>query len=374
MIFLVPVQALDLAFVNLFASFGESRSIFFRKHLLGPGLKFLVAAFIVISGGSVMGAAQGYLAAHLLGLGISGWVLRSIFVRENIRFRLPWRRIRLPAREVFGYALPALGSDLVPAVMHSINVIIIGHYWGTAEVAAYAVVFPLARLNRIVLGSVTVLFTPNAARLAAREDRTAISELYWQTALWTTVLSFPIFAVTFTMARPLTELFYGAEYEASGIFLALLSLGYFFNASLGCNSHTLKVLGKIKTIVAIDFVILVICVTANLVLVPVYGALGAAVSTGGTMILQNSLRQIGLWMTTEIELFDRTYIVPYLALLGSLAPLLGLRLLGLDSILVGAGLALLAVAVVFLTAKNQLRIREHFGEFNQLALTRAPLL
>ena len=128
LIFLVPVQALDVAFVNLFASFGESRSIFFRKHLLGPGLKFLVVAFIVVSGGSVMGAAQGYLAAHLVGLGISGWVLKSIFVRENIRFRLPWKRIRLPAREVFGYALPALGSDLVPAVMHSINVIIIGHY------------------------------------------------------------------------------------------------------------------------------------------------------------------------------------------------------------------------------------------------------
>ena len=370
LIFLVPVQALDLGFVNLFASFGESRSIFFRKHLLGPALKLLVVAQIVISGGSVMGVAQGYLAAHLLGLAISGWLLKSIFARENIHFRFPWRKTRLLVRQVFGYALPALGTDLVPAVMHSINVIILGRYWGTAGVAAYAVVVPLARLNRIVLGSVTILFTPNAARLAAREDRTAISELYWHTALWTSVLSFPIFAVTFTLVRPLIEVLYGAEYGASGIFVALLSLSYFFNASLGCNSHTLKVLGKIKTLVAIDSVILVVCVTANLVLVPVYGALGAAVSTAGAMILQNSLRQIGLWKT-GIELFDRTYIVPYLALLGCLASLLGLRILGLDSLAGGAGLALLAFAVVLFAAKKQLRVRDHFHEFDQLPLIRA---
>ena len=370
LIFLVPVQALDLGFVNLFASFGESRSIFFRKHLLGPALKLLVVAQIVISGGSVMGVAQGYLAAHLLGLAISGWLLKSIFARENIHFRFPWRKTRLLVRQVFGYALPALGTDLVPAVMHSINVIILGRYWGTAGVAAYAVVVPLARLNRIVLGSVTILFTPNAARLAAREDRTAISELYWHTALWTSVLSFPIFAVTFTLARPLIEVLYDAEYGASGIFVALLSLSYFFNASLGCNSHTLKVLGKIKTLVAIDSVILVVCVTANLVLVPVYGALGAAVSTAGAMILQNGLRQIGLWKT-GIELFDRTYIVPYLALLGCLASLLGLRILGLDSLAGGAGLALLAFAVVLFAAKKQLRVRDHFHEFDQLPLIRA---
>ena len=371
LIFLVPIQALDLAFVNLFASFGETSSIFFRKHLLGPGLKLLVVAQVVISGGSVMGAAKGYLAAHLVGLAISGWLLKSIFVRENIRLRFPWKRTRLLVREVFSYSLPALGSDLAPAVMHSINVIIIGHYWGTSGVAAYAVVVPLARLNRIVLSSVTILYTPNAARLAAREDRTAISELYWQTALWTSVLSYPIFAVTFGMARPLTELLYGAEYRTSGVLVALLSLSYFFNASLGCNNHTLRVLGKVKTLLAIDFAVIVVCVSSNLVLVPAYGAFGAAISTGGAMILQNCLRQICLWMTAGIKLFDRTYIVPYLALLGSLAALLSLRLLGLDSLLGGAGLALLAFAVVLLAAKKQLRVRDYFHEFDQLPLIRA---
>ena len=153
--------------------------------------------------------------------------------------------------------------------------------------------------------------------------------------------------------------------------MALLSLSYFFNASLGCNNHTLRVLGKVKTLLAIDFAVVVVCVSSNLVLVPAYGAFGAAISTGGAMILQNCLRQICLWMTAGIKLFDRTYIVPYLALLGSLAALLSLRLLGLDSLLGGAGLALLAFAVVLLAAKKQLRVRDHFHEFDQLPLIRA---
>ncbi|MFN8476214.1 MAG: hypothetical protein U0074_00090 [Kouleothrix sp.] len=67
-----------------------------------------------------------------------------------------------------------------------------------------------------------------------------------QTAVWTSVLSFPIFALTFSMANPLTVILYGQKYASSAVLLALLSFGYYFNAALGFNGLTLKVYGRLR--------------------------------------------------------------------------------------------------------------------------------
>ena len=75
---------------------------------------------------------------------------------------------------------------------------------GSVDVAAFRAVQPTARLNQIVLQSFALLFTPAAARLFARDDREGINTLYWQNAAWMAIFSFPIFALTFSLAGPIT--------------------------------------------------------------------------------------------------------------------------------------------------------------------------
>jgi len=47
LIFLVPIEAADTLLDALFASFAGTRDIFFRKYMLGPGLKFGVVLFLI---------------------------------------------------------------------------------------------------------------------------------------------------------------------------------------------------------------------------------------------------------------------------------------------------------------------------------------
>src|SRR5690606_6629489 len=110
-------------------------------------------------------------------------------------------------------------------------------------------VVPVARLNQVVLQSFTFLYTPLAARMYAKEDTENINDLYWRTAIWILIFSFPVFAVTFSLAQPVTIFLFGERYADSGIILAILSLGYYFNAALGFNNHTLRVYGVIRYIV-----------------------------------------------------------------------------------------------------------------------------
>ena len=50
------------------AVFANLRAIFFRRHILGPGLKLAAVLFVVLTGSNVYFLATGYLVGGLLGL------------------------------------------------------------------------------------------------------------------------------------------------------------------------------------------------------------------------------------------------------------------------------------------------------------------
>ncbi len=368
---LVPLEALDLATINLFASFGKSSAIFFRKHLLGPGLKLTAVLALRAFNGDIVMLAYGYLAASALGTGVSIWALGGVLRSEGLLKHLSWRAIRIPVREAFSFSIPALSSDLVPTVMHSFNILLLGFLRGTQEVALYAVVFPAARLNRIVLSSMTVLFTPNAARLLARRDYSAINRLYWQTTLWISALSFPVFALTFFMAGQLVEQLYGSRYAESEMLLSILALGYYFNVLLGCNSHTLKVFRRMRFLLAGDLLTMLASLGLNLLLIPQWGALGAAVSTASAMIFHNLLRQFGLRQIAQMRAFDKEQIGFYLLIAGCSLGLFAIRQWGGTDLVVSSLLVAAASALVLAFSRKRLQIGSVFPQLLKVPLLRS---
>jgi hypothetical protein len=68
MVFFAPVQALDDTVAGIFAVFAKPRAIFFRRHILAPGLRLLVVALLVLADQEVIFLAVGYVAAGAFGL------------------------------------------------------------------------------------------------------------------------------------------------------------------------------------------------------------------------------------------------------------------------------------------------------------------
>jgi O-antigen/teichoic acid export membrane protein len=312
---LAPVQALDDLIASMFAIFASPRAIFFRKYILSPGLKLSVVLLLMLFGSDEFFLASGYLAAGILGTTVYGFTLFRTLQKQEMFKQFHFDSLTVPARELFAFTIPLLTSDLVYVLMSSSDAVLLGHFRSTTEVAAFRAILPSAVLNQFVLQSFTILFTPIASRLFARQDYEGINNLYWQTAVWTSVLSFPIFALTFSLSAPLTVLLYGEKYASSAVLLALLSFGYYFNAALGFNGLTLKVYGKLRYIVVINIIAAVVNVIINLMLIPRYGALGAACGTCGTMIIHNFLKQAGLRFGTGISLFEFKHFKVYLSII-----------------------------------------------------------
>jgi O-antigen/teichoic acid export membrane protein len=370
MIFLVPVEAFDMLLIGLFASFTSPRAIFFRKHVLGPSLKLAAVAFTIFLKSSVNFLAYGYLFSYVLGVLIYLFVFVQLLHREGLLQRFQWRAIQMPAKELFAFTIPLLTSDLVSILMHSSDTLLLGYFHDKTQVALFRVVLPAAQMNNVVIHSFGMLFTPLAARLFAKNDYAGINDLYWRSAIWMAVLSFPIFILTFSLARPLTVFLYGARYEQSWIILAMLSLGYYFSVALGNNGLTLKVLGKLRYVVIINALAAVINVAVNLLLIPRYGAIGAAIGTAGTMIAHNILKQTGLRLASGISLFDRRYLFFYVLIIASAFGLFAIQFFVGHNIYIAGSLAALFTILVFWLSKKHLRLAETFPELLKIRWVR----
>lgn len=373
LILLAPIQALDSLAIGVFAVFSRAGAIFVRRYVLAPGLRLAVVLVLIAMGGDVHFLAVGYVAAAGLGLVIYLPVILSALREHGLIGRGALARMQVPAREIIGFTLPLLTTDLVYTVLNVSDAVMLGYFANTEAVGALRAVQPIAKLNLFVMSSFALLYTPLAARLHERRDREGLDHLYWQTAMWLAVLTFPVFLAGFALARPVTLTLFGEPYAESAAYLALLAFGYYTQAAFGFNGLTLKCVGAIRIIVVLNLSAAVLNIGFNLVLIPRYGALGAAAGTALALLVHNVLKQLGLRRATGVSMLRRDTALVYLvAFLGAVG-------LGAAELVFGLGLVigLAAGAVVSLAvlavARPLLDVAETFPELMRIAPLRVLL-
>jgi O-antigen/teichoic acid export membrane protein len=361
LVVLAPIDALDDMLIALFAVLGSPRAIFLRRYLVGPLLRLGVAAILVFADGAAMQLAIGYLLATLLGLAAYGALFIRMLERRGVLHALRDHAPTVPVRDVIRFSLPLLSNDGVWLLVNTLPLVVLTAVRGLEDVAAFQVIRPAASLNTIVASSFYVLYLPVASRVAARHDPAASGELFWRTAIWVTVMSFPIFAATFALGRPIAGLLFGERYEPSGTYLSILAVGYVINAAFGFNGITLAANGHTRTVAFVNVVAAIAGVGIALALIPIWGALGAATSAALTLIIQSALLQVAMRQEIAIPLIDREAVRVF-AIAGAAAGVLvvvqAVAPFGWWTV-VAAGLASVAVLVL---CRDALRIEALFPE------------
>jgi O-antigen/teichoic acid export membrane protein/thymidylate kinase len=371
LIFLVPLEAMDSLLIGIFASFGNARAIFFRRYVVAPGLRLTAVLIAVVAQASVVGLAYAYVIGAAIGVLVYGRHLWRL-CREAGLFTAAVG-MTLPVREVFGFTAPMLIADVAIALMYGAGALALGYHSDMASVAVFGAALPLAVLNQSVMRSFSLLYTASASKLLARGDRAGINELYWRTAVWLAVLTFPIFALTFTAAAALTEFLYGTRYAAAGPILAVLALGEYVNAALGFNGLTLRVLNRAKYLTTISAAAAVVAILCSFWAAPRYGAWGVAVATAATMILHNLFKQLGLRLATGVTLFDQRYARFYLVLIGATTALVAANWMMPGPPIVLLLLTGSASVGLLLLSKRVLNIAEVFPEIRRVPVLRTLL-
>jgi O-antigen/teichoic acid export membrane protein len=269
---------------------------------------------------------------------------------------------------MFGFAASLLTAELVFFFYGSCITMLLQYTHGAREVAGFQAARPFAKLIDVALVTFVHLFVPALARFHARGDREGIEQIYGQTCVWIALLSFPLFAVTFGLADPLASLLLGGGYADVGGLLAWMSLGFFLHSALGANPHALRVLGFVRTAVAVDLIAVAAAFAIAFALIPGGGALGAAATLSLVLATRGVLYLAALrW---RIGLRPRRGHAGIYAVIGAAMLLLvAARPLCAGSPLLSGVAAGAAIFGVFAYARRRISLTETFPE-----LARVPLL
>lgn len=374
LVLLAPIDALEYLLEALFAVFGNVRSVFLRRHLVGPGLKLLAVGFVIALGGDVYLLSRCYLAAGVIGLALYGFLMVGVLREQGLGRYFNPRVWCVPVGEIYRYSLPLFSSQVGFVFRTSAVVYLLELLNGRDGVAEFRAVFPFARLNEVVLTSFSFLYTPFASRLYVRGATEQINLLYWRSSAWIAVLALPAFLACVVLAPEFIGFVLGSEYASASSVLAILSTGFFLDAVLGCNVHTLRVFARVRQIVVIEVASILVGLFLNLALIPRWGALGAAVGVCSATVLQNALFQAVMIRETGIGVLRWPYARFYLQAAFGTGALGIIRWQWHPPLWIGLAVTAAVCTTIVVVNRELLAVGQTFPKLQRIPLVRRWLL
>jgi O-antigen/teichoic acid export membrane protein len=306
-IFLVAIPARVVLKIGVGAIRGCENTVYklLAQDICYPVLRVALISGLLFAGVGIIGTGIGYLVALVVSIVLTYYFLHRIFPLIG--------EFRLHSREITAFSAPLIVSTIMTVLLTRADTIMIGYFRPSAEVGLYNAAYPLAGVLTVVLTAFGYMYLPVASRLDSEEEG-SVERVYELTTKWVYVLVFPLFMLLISYPREIISLVFGVQYGDGGMALAILAVGFFTNAAIGRNRETLSALGATKFILVSNVVAFTINFVANLLLIPLYGFVGAAVASAGSFIALNFVVYLFLREQFQITPFNRRSIKTFVAL------------------------------------------------------------
>jgi O-antigen/teichoic acid export membrane protein len=317
-----------------------------RDSLL-PGLVTTIAAVIAaITVLALGGGITGYFAVEFVISAINlVWTTRyAARLRRRLGDPVPITPER--RREFRGFMQASTFFAVIEFVVLSRSeVVFLRHYSGATEVALYSVAFAAAAAVGRVPEMVTNVALPAVATLHGAGEHDRIRSGYWRATRLLIALCPALVAVAAGLGAALLGLVYGREYHDAQPVLVILLTPFALLPVAGMASALLWIFGRMRFLVIWGVIGTIVDVGLAFVLVPLWGADGAAVVNVVAQLVVGvpSLVLVAQLLAPSVldpRLIANSLIVALSAGLATLVPILLLE--GVAEVLV-AGLAALAV-------------------------------
>jgi O-antigen/teichoic acid export membrane protein len=271
----VRVLALD---APLFCAAQAHRNIIvglgrFRQRALASAARWttrlvLVVLFVYLTG-SPAGALWGTVCASLAELAVCRLYARpALFARGGYS-----------ARRLCGYALPLVASALCMSLHGRLDIVMLKSLGATAaEAGVYGVAQNLALLPALFSYALAPALLSTLARSLREGDERGARELA-RLAMRAVVLLLPAAAVTAGAAPEIVGLIFGREYAASAALLRPLVFGSLALLLASVAASVLAAAGRERWTLHVAWPTLVCAAAGHALLIPSWGAAGAAVVT-----------------------------------------------------------------------------------------------
>jgi O-antigen/teichoic acid export membrane protein len=241
---------------------------------IGKTVSTLVVLVVFLwLGFGLTGAMFAYLIGYVVMFFLGFHFLRKLFpiFSPDIK-EVPMKK------KFFSFAWPLVLTGIIWNFNAELSTLALGILRNTTEVGIFESAIPSTAFLMVMPACVMTLFMPLATQMLSKGRTESIKKLSKKMFKWMFYLNFPILLVLFFYSEPIINILFGAKYLAAGAVLRILSIGFFINAMSVIGIHILYAYEKTLIQLPNSIIIIIVNFSLNFLLIPIYGAVGAAIS------------------------------------------------------------------------------------------------
>lgn len=259
--------------------------------------------------GAILAFVFGFLFSAILGL---------YYVKKIILPKIKKIKGVYVGKELFLFSWPLLMVAVLLMVLSYTDVLMLGYFDTAANVGIYNAALDICILLAFIKTAFGSIFIPTISNLYSHKNIKEIRKIYKISTRWMFSAVFPLFLLLVLFPDKILNILFGKDFVLGSHSLMILAFGYLIDAFFGINEKTTISIGKTKVNFYLTLLAAISNIILNLILIPIYGMMGAAIAMTTALILYNLLLLLYLHRKIKIQPYDKNYLKPFFASLVSI--------------------------------------------------------
>lgn len=254
------------------------------SRLIAEAVRVVLLVLLVSGPDALYRAPIAYLAGEAAG---TLWLFGSLY-RRGVRLRMHIDTALV--RDILRRGFPLLLTNLLSLVIYNADIVLLGIIRDDTEVGLYLAGYTLINLLGVLGNTATLSILPSLSRL--RTDLASGLDLY-RTALGRVlIVGLPVMAGGALLAPGIIDLVFGSDYARSALVLRVLIFSIPVLLVRSVMQAALIAAGRQDRVLHTTTVAAVITIAMNLLLIPLFGMLGAAITTVAAEMVRCIVAQV----------------------------------------------------------------------------------
>lgn len=269
----------------------------------GTFIQVVVLPIILVMGSLMFWWQGGVTVYNVLLLYASAAIVSVLFAAVAWIWRMPalWRMwgefdIRLLMRTSF----PLILVSSLNLIVGWTGILVLGAWADSSDVGLYGIAMRVTGLTAFVLEAVNAVIVPKFSTLHAKGSHQDMERIAQKSARWMLITVLPLVFVLLLFPEVVLGIF-GSDFVEGAMLVRILIVGQFVNVAIGSVGFLLIMTGhekKYRNAVAVSAILNII---GTISLVPFIGAVGAAVSSAGALILVKMISFVYVYKKLNIN-------------------------------------------------------------------------
>jgi O-antigen/teichoic acid export membrane protein len=313
---MIKMFALSIPFVtgmnvvsSLLQGFQTTKYTIYAREFIQPLSNILLIVIFYYTGFELSGMIYAFIISHIIAL-VAGVYYASRLFHDIFNGNI---KSIFEIKKLISYSMPLLMLGFMGYFITWTDILMLGYLGSSKDVGIYRAASQLPLMMTLLVFATNSIYAPMAADLYHGNEMERLGNILKATTRWVSYATIPMFIFLIFSSRELMTVFGRGYIDVGSSVLIILSFSHVFDCMTGSVQATLNMTSKQKIELMNISGTVILSIVLNYVLIPHFGAIGAAAANCISITFINVLRVLEIHHMYKLHPFSMgtlKYLIP----------------------------------------------------------------